>query len=140
MKSEKNILIAFLLNLCFSIFEFVGGIFTGSVAIVSDAVHDLGDAISIGVSFFLERKSQKQPDETYTYGYARYSVIGGVVTTLILLFGSIMVIYNATLRIIGPTPIDYNGMIIIAIIGTSVNLVAVFFKAQVNKLCKPFSG
>ena len=118
MKSEKNILIAFLLNLCFSIFEFVGGIFTGSVAIVSDAVHDMGDAISIGVSFFLERKSQKQPDETYTYGYARYSVIGGVVTTLILLFGSIMVIYNATLRIISPTPIDYNGMIIIAIIGT----------------------
>ena len=127
MKSEKNILIAFLLNLCFSIFEFVGGIFTGSVAIVSDAVHDMGDAISIGVSFFLERKSQKQPDETYTYGYARYSVIGGVVTTLILLFGSIMIIYNATLRIISPTPIDYNGMIIIAIIGTSVNLVAVFF-------------
>ena len=127
MKSEKNILIAFLLNLCFSIFEFVGGIFTGSVAIVSDAVHDMGDAISIGVSFFLERKSQKQPDETYTYGYARYSVIGGVVTTLILLFGSIMIIYNATLRIISPAPIDYNGMIIIAIIGTFVNLVAVFF-------------
>ena len=127
MKSEKNILIAFLLNLCFSIFEFVGGIFTGSVAIVSDAVHDIGDAISIGVSLFLERKSRKQPDETYTYGYARYSVIGGLVTTLILLFGSIMVIYNATLRIISPTPIDYNGMIIIAIIGTSVNLVAVFF-------------
>ena len=133
MKTEKNILIAFLLNLCFSIFEFVGGIFSGSVAIVSDAVHDLGDAISIGVSFFLERKSQKQPDETYTYGYARYSVIGGVVTTLILLFGSILVIYNATLRIISPTPIDYNGMIIIAIIdlwqykcSTTYRLVQIF--------------
>ena len=60
MKSEKNILIAFLLNLCFSVFEFIGGIFTGSVVIVSDAVHDIGDAISIGFSFFLERKSKKR--------------------------------------------------------------------------------
>lgn len=134
MKSEKKILIAFLLNLCFSIFEFVGGIFTGSVAIVSDAVHDLGDAISIGASFFLERKSQKQPDETYTYGYARYSVIGGVVTTLILLFGSIMVIYNAILRIINPTLINYNGMILFAVIGAVVNLVAAFFTRESHSL------
>lgn len=134
MKSEKNILIAFLLNLCFSIFEFVGGIFTGSVAIVSDAVHDMGDAISIGVSFFLERKSQKQPDETYTYGYARYSVIGGVVTTLILLFGSVIVIYNAILRIINPTPINYNGMILFAVIGAVVNLVAAFFTREGHSL------
>ncbi len=127
MKSEKNIIIAFLLNLCFSIFEFFGGLFTGSVAIVSDAVHDIGDTASIGASYFLERKSKKQPDETYTYGYARYSVIGGVVTTLILLFGSVMVIYNAILRIINPTPINYNGMILFAIIGAIVNLAAAFF-------------
>ena len=99
MKTEKNILIAFLLNLSFSIFEFFGGIFTGSVAIISDAVHDMGDAASIGVSYFLERKSKKQPDATYTYGYARYSVIGSLVTTTILLVGSIMVVYNAVNRI-----------------------------------------
>ena len=74
MKSHNNILIAFLLNFCFSIFEFVGGILTGSVAILSDALHDIGDALSIGFSFFLERISKKQPDETHTYGYARYSV------------------------------------------------------------------
>ena len=53
MKTEKNILLAFILNLAFSVFEFVGGIFTGSVAIVSDAVHDMGDAASIGISYFL---------------------------------------------------------------------------------------
>lgn len=126
MKTEKNILIAFILNLCFSIFEFVGGLFTGSVAIVSDAVHDIGDAASIGISYFLERKSKKQPDETYTYGYARYSVIGGVITTLILLFGSVMVIYNAITRIIDPTPINYNGMILFAVIGAVVNFLAAF--------------
>ena len=134
MKSEKNILIAFLLNLCFSIFEFIGGIFTGSIAITSDSVHDIGDAISIGFSFFLERKSKKQPDETHTYGYARYSVIGGVVTTLILLLGSIMVIYNAVLRIINPTPINYNGMILFAVVGAVVNLVAAFFTRDGHSL------
>ena len=63
MKTEKNILIAFILNLCFSVFEFIGGIFTGSVAIVSDAIHDFGDAAGIGISYFLEKKSKKQPDE-----------------------------------------------------------------------------
>ncbi len=127
MKSEKNILIAFILNLCFSIFEFVGGIFTGSVAIISDAVHDIGDAASIGFSYFLERKAQKQPDSTYTYGYARYSVLGGVITTFILLFGSAAVIINAVKRIINPIEINYDGMIVFGIIGVVINFLAAYF-------------
>ena len=53
LKTEKNILIAFILNLGFSIFEFFGGIFTNSVAILSDSIHDMGDALSIGISYFL---------------------------------------------------------------------------------------
>ena len=122
MRTEKNILIAFILNISFSIFEFIGGIFTGSVAIISDAVHDIGDAVSIGAAFFLEKKSKQQPDDKYTYGYARFSVIGSVITTLILLFGSAWVIYNSVLRIITPCEINYNGMIIFAIVGVCVNL------------------
>lgn len=124
MKTEKNILIAFLLNLFFSLFEFAGGIFTGSVAILSDALHDLGDATSIGVSFFLEKKSKKAPDNTHTYGYTRYSAVGGVITTLILLIGSIAVVYNAILRIITPAEIHYNGMILFAVVGVAVNVIA----------------
>ena len=134
MKTEKNILIAFLLNLAFSVFEFFGGVFTGSVAIVSDAIHDIGDAASIGVSFFLEKKSKKQPDEAYTYGYARYSVIGSVITTLILLFGSVMVIYNAIARIVSPTEINYDGMIVFAVIGVGVNLAAALFTREGGSL------
>lgn len=134
MKTEKNILIAFILNLLFSVFEFVGGIFTSSVAIVSDAVHDMGDALSIGISYFLEKKSKKQPDETFTYGYARYSVIGSVITTLILLFGSVMVIYNAILRIINPVPINYNGMIIFAVFGVIVNFIAAYVTREGDSL------
>ena len=134
MKTEKNILFAFILNLAFSIFEFIGGIFTGSVAIISDAVHDIGDATSIGASYFLEKKSKKQPDEKYTYGYARYSVIGSVITTLILLLGSAMVIYNAVLRIINPTEINYNGMLIFAIIGICVNFGAALITRKGDSL------
>ena len=115
MKTERNILAAFILNLLFSVFELVGGMMTGSVAIMSDAVHDAGDAASIGLSYFLERKSRRQPDETYTYGYARYSVLGGVITTLILLVGSAAVIINAVARIITPVAIDYRGMIVFAV-------------------------
>ena len=134
MKTEKNILIAFILNFAFSLFEFVGGFFTGSVAIVSDAVHDIGDTASIGASYFLEKKSKQKPDEHYTYGYARYSVIGSVLTTLILLVGSVLVIYNAIVRIINPTPINYDGMILFAIIGALVNFLAAFFTREGDSL------
>ena len=127
MKTEKNIFIAFILNLSFAVFELFGGLFTGSVAIISDSIHDIGDAASIGISYFLEKKSKKQPDEKYTYGYMRFSVIGGVITTLILLLGSLIVIYNAVLRLISPTAINYDGMIIFAVVGVVVNFCAAFF-------------
>lgn len=130
MRTQRNILIAFLLNITFSVFELFGGIFTGSVAIISDSVHDLGDAVSIGFSYFLERKSRKQPDSKYTYGYLRFSVLGGIITTFILLFGSLAVIYNAVLRILNPVEINYNGMIIFAIIGAVVNFGAAYFTRE----------
>ena len=134
MKSEKNIFIAFILNLAFSVFEFIGGIFTGSVAIVSDATHDFGDAAGIGISYFLEKKSKKQPDEKHTYGYARYSVIGSLITTFILLFGSVTVVYNAINRLINPTEINYNGMIIFAVVGVCVNFCAAYFTRDGDSL------
>lgn len=124
MKTERNILIAFILNLAFSVFEFVGGIFTGSVAIMSDAVHDIGDAASIGTSYFLEKKSKKHPDGVYTYGYGRYSVMGSIVTTIVLLVGSALVIYSSVIRILDPVDIDYKGMIVFAVVGVLVNLLA----------------
>ncbi len=134
MKTEKNILIAFILNLCFSVIEFIGGAVTGSVAIISDAVHDVGDAMSIGMSYFLERKSKKMPDQIYTYGYARYSVMGSVITTLILLMGSLAIIYNSVMRILNPVSIDYNGMIFFAVIGVIVNFIAAWFTRDGNSL------
>ena len=126
MKTEKNILIAFILNIGFSIFEFVGGLFTNSISILSDSVHDLGDAISIGISYFMEKKSKRHADNKYTYGYIRYSVLGGVITTTILLVGSILVIIGAVKRIINPVEVNYSGMIILAIIGVILNFIAAY--------------
>lgn len=134
MKTEKNILAAFVLNFAFSVFEFFGGIVTGSVAILSDAIHDIGDAASIGLSYFLEKKSKKQPDEAYTYGYARYSVIGSVITTLILLLGSVAVVANAVSRLVSPVEINYNGMIVFAVVGVAVNFCAAFFTREGDSL------
>ena len=134
MKTTKSILAAFILNLAFSVFELVGGLYTGSAAILSDALHDLGDAMSIGVSFFLERKSTRKPDATYTYGYARYSVLGGLITTAILLAGSVAVIGNGVVRIVNPVPIRYDGMILFAVIGAAVNLGAAYFTRHGDSL------
>ena len=124
MKTDKNILVAFLLNLGFSIFEVLGGILTNSVAIISDALHDFIDAFSIGLSYFLEKKSKKKPDYKYTYGYIRYSVLGALLTTTFLLVGSIIVTISAVGRLIHPVEIKYNGMIIISVIGIIVNFIA----------------
>ena len=126
MKTDKNILVAFLLNISFSILEFFGGIFTNSVAILSDAIHDLGDAISIGISYFMERKSKKKANDKYTYGYVRYSVLGGVITTTILLVGSLLVIYGAIKRLFNPVEVKYSGMIVFAVIGIILNSLAAF--------------
>lgn len=126
MKTEKNILIAFILNLSFSIFELFGGMITNSVAILSDSIHDLGDAISIGISYIMEKKSKKKADNIYTYGYIRYSVLGGVITTTILLVGSIMVIIGAVKRLINPVEVNYKGMIIFAIVGVIINFIAAY--------------
>ena len=130
MKTEKNILVAFILNISFSIFELIGGIFTNSISIMSDAVHDFGDALSIGISLILEKISKKKPDEKYTYGYARYSVLGALITTIVLTVGSIFVILGGINRILYPVTINYNGMIVFAIFGVVINFLAAYFTRE----------
>jgi len=132
----SRILIAFLLNLFFAGVEFAGGLLTGSTAILSDALHDMGDALSIGISWFMERKSKKKPDDRYTYGYGRYEVLGGFITTSVLLLGSVGVIIGAVKKLLSPTVIHYDGMILFAVIGLAVNLAAAWVtrdSASVNQ-------
>lgn len=133
-KTDKNILIAFILNISFSIIELFGGLFTRSVSILSDSIHDFADAISIGISYFLEKKSKHKPDEKYTYGYMRYSILGALITTLILLVGSVFVIIGSINRLFNPVVLNYNGMIIISIFGIIFNLLAVYITKDGDSL------
>jgi len=126
MKSTRNILLAFVLNLAFTIFEFFGGLFTGSFAILSDSIHDFGDTISIGIAYLLEKKSKKRPNSTYTYGYARYSILGALITTVILIVGSVFIIVGAITRLFHPTTVNHDGMIALAIVGVIINSIAVY--------------
>lgn len=127
MKTYKKILVAFILNIAFSIFELIGGILTNSVSIISDSIHDFGDALSIGISLVLEKISKRKPDSTYTYGYARYSILGALITTIVLTVGSLFVIFNSINRILNPETINYDGMIIFAIFGVIINFMAAYF-------------
>ncbi|MBE6927294.1 MAG: cation transporter [Ruminococcaceae bacterium] len=133
-KSTRNMLIAFVLNLMFSAIEIVGGLLTNSISIVSDAVHDLGDSISIGIALLLERKSEKKADEKYTYGYGRYSVIGALLTSTILLVGSVLVMYRSVMRFVQPVVVDHDGMLLLAIVGTIVNALAAWKTSHGNSL------
>lgn len=133
-KSSKNILTAFLLNFIFSVIELVGGIFTNSISIISDSVHDFGDAISIAIAWLLEKKSEKKPNEKYTYGYLRYSVLGALVTSVILLIGSVLMVYNAIPRLLNPVEVKYNGMLILAILGLTINGIGAYKTAKGEKI------
>lgn len=134
MKTEKNIFIAFFLNISFSIIELFGGLFTNSIAILSDAIHDFVDALSIGISYFLEKKSKKKPDNKYTYGYIRYSILGALITTVILITGSIFVIINALIRLFNPVTLNYDGMLILSIFGIIFNFLAAYMTREGDSL------
>ena len=117
----KNIKLAFFLNLIFTIFEIIGGIYTNSIAIVSDAVHDLGDSLSLGTSWYLQKKSEQKPDTKFAYGYRRFSLLGALINSVVLLGGSIYVIYEAVGRFIQPEHADPTGMLFFALVGILVN-------------------
>ena len=133
-KSTKNMLLAFILNFSFSVLELIGGFLTNSISIISDSVHDLGDSVSIGASLVLEHKSSKKPNAQYTFGYLRLSVLGAFLTAAILLVGSIFVIYQSVCRFISPTEVNYDGMLIFAIVGIVVNGLAALKTAHGHSL------
>ena len=121
----KNLKVAFFLNLGFTIIEIVGGIFTNSLAILSDALHDLGDSLSIGLSWYFQKLSTKEGDATYTYGYKRFSLLGAIINGVVLLIGSVFILTEAIPQILDPAETDAQGMMYLAIFGVLVNGAAV---------------
>lgn len=121
----KNIKVAFFLNLGFTIIEFIGGFYVNSVAIISDAIHDLGDCLSLGISWYFQKISHKGRTATFSYGYKRFSVLSAILNSVVLLVGSLFILLETIPRLIEPEQPDAKGMIVLAILGVIVNGAAV---------------
>ncbi|MDU3070227.1 MAG: cation diffusion facilitator family transporter [Streptococcus sp.] len=124
MKTKHAVWIAFFLNLSYAIVEFIAGGIFGSSAVLADSVHDLGDAIAIGISAFLESISNREEDSHYTLGYKRFSLLGALVTAVILMTGSGMVILENMVKLFHPQPVNEEGLLWLGIIAISVNVLA----------------
>jgi cobalt-zinc-cadmium efflux system protein len=122
---EGNIRLAFFLNLSFTIAEIIGGILTNSMAILSDALHDLGDSISLGMAWYFQRFSRKGPDAEYSFGYARFSLLGALINSVVLVAGSALVLSRSIPRIFRPQEVHPEGMVLFALLGILVNGAAV---------------
>lgn len=116
-EATKNLSFALALNLIFNIIVILGGIFTNSVAILTDAIHDLGDTLAIIIAWVMQKISQKKGNEKFTYGYKRFSVLGAVITSTIVICACSVVLYEAIGRIISPEVSSPEGMLIVAILG-----------------------
>jgi cobalt-zinc-cadmium efflux system protein len=124
-EGKGNIGIAFFLNLGFTVLEIIGGFWTNSMAILSDALHDLGDSLSLGFAWYLDKFSKKGPDEKFSFGYARFSLLAALVNSLVLVGGSVLVLVRSVPRIIEPEAVHPQGMLLLAVFGIVINGLAV---------------
>ena len=120
----RNLQVAFLLNLAFTVLEIGGGFWTNSIAILSDALHDAGDSFSLGLAWYLQTLASRRPDAIFTYGYRRFSTLGGLVTGVVLIVGLCFVGYSAIQRLREPAEVRVPGMLALAVIGIVFNGIA----------------
>lgn len=130
----KNIKVAFFLNLGFTLLEIVGGFLTNSIAILSDAVHDLGDSVSLGLAWYFQKMAKKGSDTSYSYGYKRFSLLGAIINSIVLVAGSIFILTAAIPRIFHPQETHAAGMFFLAIVGVIVNGAAVLRLKKGNSI------
>lgn len=123
--TSRHISLAFFLNLVFTIIEIAGGLYTNSIAILSDALHDLGDTISLALAWYLQKVSNRDSDKHYTYGYKRFSLLGAVSISVMLIIGSVFVLRESIERLFSPDEVNARGMMYLAILGIIVNGIAV---------------
>ncbi|MBA2271012.1 MAG: cation transporter [Chthoniobacterales bacterium] len=124
--SAEGLRAAFFLNLAFTFIEIAGGFWTNSVAILTDALHDGGDCASLGLAWYLQKLSRKQPDAGFTYGYGRFSTLGAVITSVVLIAGLSVMLWHALERLMHPQEVYAPGMIVLALLGLLANGAAVW--------------
>lgn len=124
--STGKIKVAFFLNFAFTIIEIIGGLMTNSMAILSDALHDLGDSLSLGLAWFLQKFSNKEQSESFSFGYRRFSLLAALINSVVLIVGSVFILTEAIPRLLNPVQPNTTGMLILSILGILVNGAAVF--------------
>lgn len=123
--SSGNLKVAFFLNLGFTVLEIIGGFWTNSIAILTDAIHDLGDSISLGLAWYFDKISDRERTAHHTYGYRRFRLLGGLITGVMLLAGLGFVLYHAIGRLSDPQEVRAPGMMALAVLGVLFNGAAV---------------
>jgi len=124
MSSKRAVWLSFFLNLSYAIVEFIAGGVFGSSAVLADSVHDLGDAVAIGISAVLETISNREEDSQYTLGYKRFSLLGALITAVILMTGSVFVILENITKLFNPQPVNDEGILWLGIIAVTINVLA----------------
>ncbi|MFA7711162.1 MAG: cation diffusion facilitator family transporter [Candidatus Neomarinimicrobiota bacterium] len=125
-KSGDYIGLAFGLNLVFALFELFGGLWINSMAVISDALHDFGDSMSLGFVWYFKRIARRKRDNRFTYGYQRYALLGAIVNMIVLIIGSLIVLSQALPRLLHTVKPNSTGMLVFAIIGILVNGLVVY--------------
>ena len=120
----QNIKVAFFINLAFTLVEIVGGFFTNSIAILSNAVHDLGDSLALGLAWYFQKLAKKESNRSFSYGFKRFSLLGAIINSIVLVVGSSIILIAAIPRIFHPQHTEVKGMLLLAIVGVLINGIA----------------
>lgn len=112
---------AFFLNLTFTLIEIAGGLWTNSVAIIADALHDAGDSLALGLAWYLQKASGKERDQQFSYGYGRLSLLAALINGMVLLVGSFVIIMHVIPRFFTSQAVDATGMVWLSLLGIAFN-------------------
>jgi cobalt-zinc-cadmium efflux system protein len=119
--ATDNIRVALALNLVFSLIELIGGLYTQSIAVLADSLHDFGDSLALGAAWYMQEKSEKGADSTFSYGYRRLSLLSAIFTGMFLVIGSVFILKESISRLNSPLTPNTKGMALLAILGIAVN-------------------
>ena len=135
-EESKRLAISILLNLAITIAEILGGLFSGSLSLLSDALHNFSDTASLGVSLVAVKISARSPDSKMTFGYRRAQIIGALINLITLVLVAIYLIKEAIDRYLNPLPIQGQVMLIVAVVGLIANLAtaALLYQQSRNSL------
>lgn len=119
--SVRGLRLAFFINLAFTVVEVVGGFWTGSIAVLADALHDAGDVLVLGAAWWLQSVAMKGRDAAYSYGYGRYSMLGGWLTSAVLVVGALVMLAISISHLSKPELPNAPGMFGLAVFGLLMN-------------------